>query len=426
MKQLTFPLMMLASIVFVGGCSSSSGGEMESSGGEREIHYLSNRTANQGQPRIVMPIMEQFQQDNPDVSLDLETIEQSDLVQRIQLLTASNALPDMFVYESAQLDDLISGDYIVNIEEALGEAGLLDNVRPAALDLMRQLSDTGEMYAVPMELNIEGFWYNKEIFQSLGLEEPQTWDELMAISDVLLENEIQPFALAGQDRWPITRFINAYAVRYYGVDAMQRVADGDLSITDEGFIKAAKTVQEMSERGYFGQGVNAMDYDAATASFLTGQSAMYYMGSWALGEMNDENQNHIGGPENIGFFNVPVVEGGVGTLEDYMMNAGIVTVFSKAGFDEPTREWFTYLYTHYADRAMSEHGMVSGLATSIEPNDDDPLTKLVLDELEQAESSALWFEATFNARKQELAETNAQQLIEGSLTPEQFMSALDE
>ncbi|WZY34321.1 hypothetical protein NSR02_18610 [Bacillus sp. FSL W8-1122] len=43
MKQLTFPLMMLASMVFVGGCSSSSGGEMESSGGEREIHYLSNR-----------------------------------------------------------------------------------------------------------------------------------------------------------------------------------------------------------------------------------------------------------------------------------------------------------------------------------------------------------------------------------------------
>lgn len=426
MRKMTFPLVLLSSMVFIAGCSSSSDGDTQGDSEEREINYLSNRTANQGQPRIVLPIMEQYQEENPDVSLNLETIEQSDIVQRIQLLTASNALPDMFVYESAQLNDLIAGEYIVNIENAFEEADMLDTVRPAAIDLMQQLSGTGEMYAVPMELNIEGFWYNKEIFESLGLEEPQTWDEMMEISEVLLENEIQPFALAGQDRWPITRLINAFAVRYYGVDAMQRVAEGNLSITDPGFITAAQTIQEMNDNGYFGQGVNAMDYDAATGSFLTGQSAMYYMGSWALGEMNDENQNHIGGPENIGFFNVPLVEGGEGTLEDYMMNAGLITVFSQAGFDESTRDWFEYLYTHYADHALSEHGMVSGLATSVKPEEDDPLTQLVLDELEQAESSALWFEATFNARKQELAETNAQQLIGGSMTPEEFMGALDD
>jgi len=45
-------------------------------------------------------------------------------------------------------------------------------------------------------------WYNKEVFDRLGLEEPETWDQFTAICDTLLENGITPIAQTVQARWP--------------------------------------------------------------------------------------------------------------------------------------------------------------------------------------------------------------------------------
>ncbi|GAE36003.1 ABC transporter substrate-binding protein [Halalkalibacter akibai] len=434
-KWLLLMVCVIASMLTIVGCSNNSSeqssseneGIVETGGEARTIKYMHNRTENEGQPRVVLPMAREYAEaNNPNFDVELEVVDQTNTTQRIQLLASSNDLPEMFAYHSDQpLQELIDADLVVDIEEAFKEMGIFDKLNPGAVDLLKQLSGGRGLYAVPMELNIEGFWYNKEIFEANGLEIPTTWNELLEVSETLLENGVQPFAVAGQDRWPLTRYINAYTTRLYGVDAMGRVDSGELSIMDEGFIEATSMVQEMAQKGYFGQGFNAIDYQTANDMFLNGQAAMIYMGSWILGDIHDETRNHIGGPDGVGFFNVPTVEGGVGTLEDYNMNAGFVTVFAKNKFDDAMKDWVQYLYTNYADRALADYGMISGLLVNETPDNVSSLTQAVTEELNNVQSASLWFEAYFDARKKDAAEINVQLLTNGDMSPEEYLAELE-
>ena len=74
----------------------------------------------------------------------------------------------------------------------------------------------------PLGLNVEGFWYNKDLFEQAGVEVPTTWDEFDAVLEKLDAAGIQPMSTGGSDKWLATRLINAYAVRTMGNDVMTR------------------------------------------------------------------------------------------------------------------------------------------------------------------------------------------------------------
>lgn len=78
---------------------------------------------------------------------------------------------------------------------------------------------------------------------------------------------------------------------------------GELRVTDAGFLEAARIVYEWGNKGYFGPGVNTLDYGPAQDLFLQGKVAMYYMGSFPLQDFHKPEVNKIG-IEKIGFFNV--------------------------------------------------------------------------------------------------------------------------
>ncbi len=417
----TFALML-----FIVGCSSNDGasekGESQGNTSDdvRTIDFITEDTPEVQEAKI----LSDYDAERSDTDLQIETIEQNNILQQISLLAASNDLPELFKYESNQLGDLIDNGSVLNVEEAFNELGIDDQLNPAAVDLLKQLSGDRGLYALPVELNIEGFWYNKEIFDEHGLEVPETWDELLAASETLLDADVQPFAVAGKERWPITRLINGYVIRSYGANAMEDVSNGDLSITDEGFVEAATTVQNMGQAGYFGQGVNTIDGDTALDTFLQGQAAIYYSGSWDVANFNNEERNQIG-IDNIGLFNVPLVEGGEGKLSDWSMNAGLTLSISSEKYDEQMAEWVKEAFTGYGERAMEEMGMVSGFTVENMPEEISPLTELTLETIDKAENAALWFEGRFNADQKLVAEQNAQLLVNGDMEPEEYLESLD-
>lgn len=397
--------------------------------GEQEvvIHYLTVQQENEGWPLIIGGLTKEYQADHPNVQWEYENVPQTDLVQRIQLLAGSDSLPLMFNYESgAPLLDLVNSGQVLELEQTFKDLGIYEELNPGAVSLLKGLVNDVGLYALPLELNIEGFWYNKQIFADNGLEVPTTWGEMLQAAETLSQAGIQPFAVSGFQKWPITRLINGYVMRKYGYDVMARVAAGELKVTDPGFIEAAQVVQDMGLKGYFGEGVNTLDYGPAQDLFLQGKAAMFYMGSWAVRDFNNPEVNKIG-EDNIGFFNIPLVEGGAGTLGDYSINAGLTTSFSKAKYEENPEgigDWMKFVFSNYGDRAMSELGLITGFRVEQMPAEVPPLTQMTVEEINKVENGAPWFEARFNAKTQSVATDNAQLLIMGDMTPEEYMTEL--
>lgn len=175
----------------------------------------------EGAEKIISTLSKAYTEQHPNVTLKYEAIPQTDLIQRIQLLAGSNSLPTMFAYESgAPLITLIEGNKVLDVEKTFTDLGIYDQLNPATVSLLKSLTAGKGLYAIPVELNIEGFWYNKKIFADNGLQEPKTWDELLQVAETLNGKGIQPFSASGQQGWPLTRLINGYVIRKYGPDVV--------------------------------------------------------------------------------------------------------------------------------------------------------------------------------------------------------------
>lgn len=364
---------------------------------------------------------------NPNFSYEYEYVSSDDLRTKVATLVSSNDLPDMFAYEAgAPLVDYIDAGKVVNITELLEQYDCSDALDPSAVSLLATLSGTEDIYDLPLGMNVEGFWYNKALFEEAGIENPPTtWDEFEEDCQILQDAGIQPLSAGGSDKWGVTRVINAYLVRTAGADAMLNAKNGDASYTDPEYVAAAAKVQEWADKGWFGEGVNTVDMTTAGQMLMNGQAAMFYNGSWFAENLNDTSAN-TAGEDGIGFFNVPVADENISPITEYSMNCGNILCLSQDKCDEATG-WFTkYFVENMGNVAMETQGTVKGYVYTASSDDAPAYTQIVLDELGKAQSAFTWFEATMVSEVSSVAQEQVQALMTGDITPEEYMQLIQD
>ncbi len=394
---------------------------------EKDFHILSIWAEDNDNGVLINNICKAYQEVNPNFTYEYELVSSDDLRQKVATLTASNDLPDMFAYESGKpIVDLIDAGKIVDIGALLSEVGSTDFVTPSATSLLETLSGTDTIYDLPLGLNVEGFWYNKALFEQAGITEaPSTWDEFEEDLAKLSDAGIQPLACGAADKWGATRLINAYTVRTLGASALKDAAEGKTSYTDAGYVAAAAKLQEWADKGYFGEGVNTVDMNTAGSMLMTGKAAIFYNGSWFASNLNDTSAN-AAGEDGIGFFNIPVVDESVSAIDSYSMNCGNILCLSQDKCDEATKWFVKYFVEHIGDEAMSTQGSIKGYTYSTQTSDMSGYTKLVLEEIDKAQSAFTWYEATMGSELSDAAQSNVQMLLSGEMTPEDYMQSIQD
>ncbi len=363
---------------------------------------------------------------NPNFDFEYELVSADNLQMKIATLAASNDLPDIFVYESGTpLKELVEAGKVLNVGQALKDLDAYSYLNPSAVSLLESLAETDGLYDLPLGLNIEGFWYNKALFEDAGVEAPTTWDEFEAVLAKLHEAGIQPLSCGAGDKWGATRLVNAYTVRLLGADAMTQAANGKTNYTDEAYVAGAAKVQEWADKGYFGEGVTTVDMNTAGTMLTSGQAAIFYNGSWFASNLNDASYN-LAGEDGIGFFNVPVVDPSISDENTYSMNCGNILALSKDKYDEGTGWFLKYFVEEIGNEAMSTQGSVKGYNYTVPEGDMSGYTKLVLDKINSAKAAFAWYEAKMNSEVSTTAQENVQTLINGDMTPEEYMQSIQD
>jgi raffinose/stachyose/melibiose transport system substrate-binding protein len=415
-------VMLLLLPALLASCGVQSTRTQEPEPDDISISYITSG-GNAQTTSIIEELTAKYATDQLHVVFEYEELGSTELPSKLQLLAASNDLPVMFSYPSGKpLLQFIESGAVLDLSDLFDELGIRNKLLPSAVDLLTALVDGKGLYALPLEMNIEGFWYNKKLFAELNIPEPTTWSDMTKAADRFLEAGIQPFALAGKEKWPITRMINAYLIRKIGPDAMQRVDQGQLRLTSPEFVEAAEEIKRMSFKGYFGQEASKVDFKQATDLFLNGKAAMFYSGSWSLRDFDNEERNRIGA-DQIGFFSIPLVHGGQGKKSEYPVNAGLTASFSKEAYNEQVGQWIKFVFENYGDYASGK-GMITGFRVT-EAGDATPLNRMIQQKLNSVTKGALWFEALFTTNEQRTAWDNAQLLITGpEYSAVQYMSDL--
>jgi len=403
-----------AGLLALTACTGGGG-----SAGATSFSFLVNQE-NTTIPELLTSLStDQCKAENDAQPLQIETVPQTQLDQKLQLLAGQNALPVQYAAGNAPAltKELAQGGQVLDLEKTLTDLGVIDQIEPAAISTIEQLY--GGFNMLPYQYNIEGVWYNKLLLADNGIDVPSTWDDLSSGAAKLHAAGIQPFSASGEQGWPITRLISGYIFRDLGPDALQKVADGDAKLTDPEYVAAAQAIADLGADGYFGQGVGSIDYDTAFNTFLTGKAAFFYMGSWALANFADESANQIGS-DNIGFMPFPDVAGGAGDSSQTPANVGLPMALSAKAYNEDTGKWLTCIANNYGAQSLSAADTISGFKVNGDVQVDD-LTALVQDRIASTQESVLWFEALFNAKATETSQKNAAQLVTGAISAQDFM-----
>ncbi|MEV5157180.1 extracellular solute-binding protein [Streptomyces sp. NPDC053728] len=405
-------------------CGGSGGG---SSSAPKSFSYLSVTENTAVKTALTTLSKGECEAQNKALPLKVETVPQASLDQKLQLLAGQDALPVQFAAGNAPAltNQLNKSGKIADLEKELKDLGVLDQIEPAAVSTVKALYN-GKLAVLPYEYNIEGIFYNKKLFADNGLQEPSTWDALVAASAKLEGKGVQPFSASGQQGWPLTRLISGYLYRSLGPDALQKVADGKAKLTDPEYVKAAEEVAALGKKGYFGKGLGSIDYDTAINQFLSGKAAMFYMGSWALTNISDAEQNKIGGAENVGFMPFPAVTGGKGAIDQYPSNVGLGITLAKKSFDGKTGDWTTCIAKNYGATVLKDQGAISGFKVNEEFEDANEVTAQVRETIGTSRQNVLWFEALFSTKATTVSQTNAASLVSGSMTPQKFMQTVQD
>lgn len=139
-------------------------------------------------------------------------------------------------------------------------------------------------YAVTMGVSYyTGVYYNKAIFEELGLEIPTTWSEFVTVGDTLKAAGIAPIGIGGLDGWPAGLPMYASVSGGYSTtEAKQALVKGlwdqSASLTDSENVAVLDRMQTLFD--FAQENFTGTAYSAIPAGFVAGEFAMTPDGTW--------------------------------------------------------------------------------------------------------------------------------------------------
>src|SRR5690625_6273634 len=147
---------------------------------------------------IVSDIIVDFEEENPDVKIDLEVLSNEQYKDKLKVLSTSNELPDVgMTWAAGFLEPYVDGNKFAALDDIL--EGDLNDLFVSGTTEAYAVEDT--TYGLPLELNIVSVYYNKTIFEENNVEVPETYEEFKEVVTTLKEGGVDIVELGDIDSW---------------------------------------------------------------------------------------------------------------------------------------------------------------------------------------------------------------------------------
>lgn len=288
----------------------------------------------------------------------------------------------------------------------------------------------GKTYALPNN-NMQPvvLYYNKQVFEDMGVEPPETWDDLMALVPEFNDAGIAPFALAGQSKWPNLMWLSYLVDRIGGPEVFQAILDGEEDAwSDPAVIEALTKIQELVDAGGFINGFSSIAADAGADSALlyTDKAAMMLHGGWVYQNLKNDAPEFVESGE-VGFVPFPEVEGGAGDPANVVGNPANMWSVSSTASEQQKESALNYLkdglFSEEYTQAMIDSGAVpavNGIEDQLAASEDKNFVEFVYGLAQDAPSFQLSWDQALSPAQGDAMLANLDQIFIGEITPEEF------
>lgn len=257
-------------------------------------------------------------------------------------IDSNNNLPEIYsTRDLNQIKSFAADGKILNLNELLGTtfgAGYQESSKTVGSNYSQKAIETcsfdGNTYCLPEYTNVNGFVYNKSLFDKFDWEIPTTTKELKELCEQIIEDtdgEVAPITHCGGDAGGYYYFaVDNWLTLYAGISNMDKFYKYDdvEQYNPKSQISVGKKLAhenlrvfftDMKEGGYAKDGDIETKAEQAQKALIMGEAAMMLNGSWFENEMSevlgdvskvmvaDILKDVVEGPEDLklGMFRIP-------------------------------------------------------------------------------------------------------------------------
>lgn len=401
---------------------TTSEGE-KAAGSTKTFHWLTVRNDDSPAKRAQeSSIKEYIEQSGAKIEVKYETVtDRPSYYQKVKILASSNELPDIFDAEGDTLTaEIAKTGVLVEVDDIYKEFGF-DKMVNIGLNYARL--DNGKNYCLNWENNLEYFWYHKDLFTQAGITKtPETFDELLAVCQQLKDAGITPVSTWGNEAWPLLRWLAFIPYRLTGNDYIESLKVGDAKMSDPVGLQTAEFFQTMG-KNYFMPGWSTAAASDAREAFISGNAAIFYIGTWEVSTFTDENREL---KDDYGFFYMPTLEGAVNGKTDMWSHAGTgAAVTKKAYEDADFKGMLKHLLEAFAEKAFYDEKLYPAMSFDTTKGQLSSLDKTILGDSEALTSYGYCWDVRMDTATTEVMTKEIVNLGMGAVTPEQFAQKID-
>lgn len=316
-------LMGMLSVLCAVSVAAAGCGQKTAENGEKEVEIsmLDFFIPGEGTTEAMKPLIEQYMEEHPNVSLDEESVSNADLATKVQTLAAGDELPDIFMVKGQMTETFVENGKMYALDDMLNEdTEWRDNFKEGVFS---NFTVDGSIYGLPFQVTNTCVFYNTDLFEQAGISEfPSTWQELIDCIPKLKALGVTPIALGNKEKWNAESVImSTLGNRVTGDEWYQSIRDGSgAKFTDEEFVSALSALADLAAAGAFNEDVNSIDGAQQRQMYMNGKAAMTIDGSWAIANFDSNCPDEVKSVTEIAA--LPAVPGGKGNPEAITGGAG--------------------------------------------------------------------------------------------------------
>ncbi|PSL37531.1 carbohydrate ABC transporter substrate-binding protein (CUT1 family) [Labedella gwakjiensis] len=256
--------------------SGCTGGAPQTDSDPDSIRYLIGQPEDTADLDLVKEDLKAFEEET-GISVKLDVVPSENMRTVLQTQLRSGEGPDVFGYDTGP-----------GFAGALEKAGLLYDLTDAYAEndwpiydfAQERVTFGGKLVGIPNDIESVGLFYNKTMFDDLGIEQPQTLDDLTAAAETIRDNDVIPFAVSDKEGWQGGHLLSMVLSSELGGDAIEELIAGDASWDSPEVVDALSVLADYNADEFFTPSATAVTYDNANALFYSGKAAINPTGSW--------------------------------------------------------------------------------------------------------------------------------------------------
>lgn len=375
--------------------------------------------------KVYFDSIDEFMKENPNVTIEHETIPNDAYQDKAQVLATANELPDVFDVKGSWNKNFVANGLVANLSDAI-------NADPAWKKIIKPQANlnfvvNGKIYGLTIEAggSTSLVFYNDKIFKACGISEfPKTSAQLDAAIKKLKAKGYTPITMGNKGKWLAEScYLSTIGNRFTGTAWTTSIINRTgAKFTDKNFVASLKYFQDLAKSGAFNSDLNSIDYNQQRVPYYNKKAAMMVEGFWAINSFKTDAPKDVLAATKIAVF--PSIIGSKGAANMTTGGAGgwAKGVNSKltGKAKEAVIKWLKLYISKNSANVLYSNGIIPGMVST--NYDKSKLIKMQLDyyNLMSNITPCEVYDLTFDPAVEAVLESGLQELLINSITPEKL------